>query len=116
VDLFSEQRCVLDRSIALARVGGDAELLKEIADLFLTEYPGTLANLAEALNRGDAKAVERTAHSLKGSVANFGAGVAVETAAALEQSGRAGDLNRAPQLLYELERILSDLQAELAAL
>jgi len=30
---------VLDRELAMARVGGDAELLQELAQLFLEEHP-----------------------------------------------------------------------------
>src|SRR5262249_1948141 len=61
----------LDRALALSRVGGDAELLKEIAMLFLEEYPRVLDELRNAIARGDARSVERTAHGLKGSVSNF---------------------------------------------
>ena len=70
----------IDRQVALSRVGGDAELLKEIAQLFIDDYPRAMADIRQAADRGDAKSLERSAHGLKGSVANFGAPSAVEAA------------------------------------
>ena len=69
----------IDKELALSRVGGDAELLREIHGLFLEDYPKVIADLRDATARGDASGVEQS-HSLKGSVANFGAQTAIETA------------------------------------
>src|ERR1044071_1881420 len=110
------QEQLLDRAMALSRVGGDLDLLKEIAVLFLDEYPRELDEIREALSSGDAKTLERTAHGLKGAVANFGARAAVDAAFLLEQSGRAQKLEQAPHVLAELERALAVLHAELASL
>ena len=107
---------VLDQDAALARVGGDHELLVEIAELFLEEYPGLLTTLAAAISNHDAYTVERTAHSLKGSIANFGAEAVRQVAFALEQTGRAGDLSGAARLLRELESGLTALHVELESL
>ncbi|MGZ3182647.1 MAG: PAS domain S-box protein [Telluria sp.] len=63
---------------ALQRLDGDAALFLELAGLFLADGPGMLAELNEALARGDRAASERAAHSLKGVLANFGAREAVE--------------------------------------
>ena len=106
----------MDRDTALARVGGDLDLLKEIAGLFLDEYPEALGEMHKALNTGDAKSLERTAHGLKGSVANFGARSAVDAAFELEQLGRAHKLDQAPQALAALERALASLHAELSSI
>ncbi len=84
----------IDREVALSRVGGDAELLREIAALFLDDYPKVMADLHDAAARGDASTVERTAHSLKGSVANFGAKSVMETALKIEDFGRNKQLVR----------------------
>jgi two-component system, sensor histidine kinase and response regulator len=106
----------IDREIALARVGGDTELLREIADLFLDDYPKALVELRCAAARGDAKAVERTAHGLKGSVANFGAKAAVDAAFRIESMGRDRKLTEVPQFLQTLEVALAELRPELEAL
>jgi HPt (histidine-containing phosphotransfer) domain-containing protein len=110
------QEPVLDRATALARVGGDLDLLKEIAALFLDEYPRALYDIHKALDSGDAKTLERSAHGLKGSVANFGARAAVDAAFQLEQFGRAHKLDQAPPAVAALEQALACLHAELSSL
>jgi HPt (histidine-containing phosphotransfer) domain-containing protein len=110
------QETLLDRSASLARVGGDTELLSEIAALFLSEYPHQLADLAAAIDQANPVVVERTAHALKGSIATFGAPPAVQAALSLEQAGRAGDLSHATELLAELQANLGVLHGELASL
>ena len=107
---------VLDRDVALSRVGGDLELLKEIADLFLAEYPKVLEQLRAAACSGDPLALERAAHGLKGSVANFGASGAVEAARILEAMGRAQKLDEVAHVIHTLELALASLASELAAL
>jgi two-component system sensor histidine kinase/response regulator len=107
---------VMDRELALSRIGGDVELLREIAQLFLDDYPHVLSELHQALQRGDTKAVERTAHGLKGSVSNFGAGAAVEAARALEMFGRAQQLEEIAPALVALDRVLAALRPELESL
>ena len=107
---------MLDRAEALARVGGDIELLKEIAALFLEDYPRSLDEIHRALAVRDAKTVERSAHGLKGAVANFGARAVVDAAFQIEQLGRAQKLDQVPPALAALEQSLASLQAELASL
>jgi two-component system, sensor histidine kinase and response regulator len=106
----------LDREVALARVGGDWELLREIAVLFLENYQGWVAELHAAEAAGDADLVQRTAHGLKGSVANFGARDAVEAALELESLGRKGDLSGMPQSMAALEAALETLRKDLESL
>jgi two-component system sensor histidine kinase/response regulator len=106
----------LDREVALARMGGDLQLLREIADLFLDNYQEWLGELRRATALGDAQAVERTAHGLKGSVANFGASKAVEASLKLEHLGRSRDLAGAKESLAALERALETLRGDLESL
>jgi HPt (histidine-containing phosphotransfer) domain-containing protein len=106
----------LDRQLALARVGGDQQLLREIAVLFIEDCPRAFARIQEAIARGDAAKLENAAHELKGSVANFGAREAVEAAFRLEQMGRTNELSEAEGKLRELESALSVVCLELATL
>ena len=110
------QEQVLDRATALARVGGDLDLLKEIAALFLDEYPRALDDIHKSQNAGDGYTLERAAHGLKGSDANFGAAAAVDAAFQLEQLGKAGKLDQVPPALAALERALALLHAELSSI
>jgi two-component system sensor histidine kinase/response regulator len=106
----------IDREVALSRVGGDAELLKEIAELFIEDYPKAMEEIRHAADAGDAKGLERSAHGLKGSVSNFGAAAAVDAARALESMGRAHQLAEVQQVILSLELALAALRPELEAL
>ncbi len=108
-----EQLQQLDESIALTRVGGDVELLREVIGLFLDDYPNSLKKIRDAVNAGDPSGVEQHAHSLKGSVSIFGAQEAVEAAFSLESQGRRGDLTAAADGLKRLEHALANLKPEL---
>jgi HPt (histidine-containing phosphotransfer) domain-containing protein len=115
VDL-QRQLANLDRAIALERVGGDEELLREIAALFLDEYPKMMTEIRAALEQGNAKALEQASHSLKGSVGNFGADHAYQAALRLETIGRGRDLSAAAQAYQDLVRALDSLRPALVAL
>jgi two-component system, sensor histidine kinase and response regulator len=105
-----------DREAAMARVGGDAELLHEIACLFLDDYPRALEEIRNAASRGNARDLERSAHGLKGSVATFGAAAAMEAARSLEAMGRAQQLAEVEQVVRTLELALAALRPELESL
>lgn len=111
-----KQLAVLDRVTALERVGGDLELLQEMAQLFLEEYPSQLDAVRTAVRTRDAKGVERSAHSLKGSVGNFGAALAHSAAFELEMLGRRADLTSVDSALVSLESALADLHPEMERL
>ena len=106
----------LDRKEALARVGGDAQLLGEIAGLFLQDLPRGLGEIRKAVAARDALAIERHAHALKGSVSNFGAQEASDAAQELETKARAGSLAGIDESLANLERALDLLRPELESL
>ncbi len=107
---------MLNRQLALERVGGDEDLLVEIARLFLDECPRLMGHIQEAIDAADTRRLEREAHSLKGSVANFGAEPAVAAALELEMIGRSGNLGGAREGFRRLSQSIDALQPELAAL
>jgi two-component system, sensor histidine kinase and response regulator len=92
-----------DREALLERVDGDVELLEELVAVFMDESPRLLAAARAALEQRDAPALERAAHSLKGSVGNFCAPSAAEAARRLESLSREGDLDGASGALARLE-------------
>jgi len=103
----------VDRAAVLDRVGGDESLLREITEIFLTEYPSLLEEIRSAVCAGDPSKLERFAHTLKGSVANFGAAEATRAAYQLEQIGRDQQLEQAPAALRALELHFSALRPAL---
>lgn len=111
-----QQLSNLDHALALERVGGDHGLLREIAALFLGEYPRIMGEIRVALATGNAAAVERAAHSLKGSVGNFGAQQAYDAALRLEMIARNRDLSGAAAAFDELASALDSLRPALVAL
>jgi two-component system, sensor histidine kinase and response regulator len=106
---------VVDRAEALRHTDGDGELLRELVELFLASLPSEMGALRDALARGDCRAVERVAHSLKGSVGNFAAAPAFEAAMELEERSRAGDLAGAERAMAHLEQEVERLMPVLAA-
>jgi len=111
-----EQIRQLDESVALSRVGGDFDLLREVVGLFLDDYPQAIEKMRAAVGAHDPSGVEHHAHSLKGSVSTFGAQQAFDAALTLERKGRSGDLTGAEESLRNLESVLEALRPELIAL
>jgi CheY-like chemotaxis protein len=95
---------VFDRTEALAYAGGDAALLKEIAELFLADAPASMARLRQTMESRDAQALAEAAHALKGATKLLGASAAFHTGARLEEIGRSGDLAGAPEAWAAMER------------
>lgn len=107
---------VMNIEVILDRVGGDMDLLREIAAIFLEEYPGLLNEIREGLREGNPSRVERAAHSLKGSALNFDVAVVTDPACHLEMLGRQKRLEDAPLFLAQLEAGLGELAPELISL
>ncbi len=94
---------VLDRFL------GDRDLLRAVAVTFIERVPGILSELRDAVTHGDAEAVQRAAHSLKGSAGNFGHAPSFEAASALEAMGRSGSLDGLADADAVVRRTLDDL-------
>jgi HPt (histidine-containing phosphotransfer) domain-containing protein len=110
------QRKSLDRELALSRVGGDLELLQEIAVLFLSDSERMLREIASAVAARDPQALDRAAHTLKGCVSNFGAQRLYEASLALERMGRSKDLANVDPAYHMLKAEISQLESDLRAL
>jgi CheY-like chemotaxis protein/HPt (histidine-containing phosphotransfer) domain-containing protein len=107
---------------ALERAEGDRDLLRDLCELFVRESQVTLAAIGSAIATGDWKALERAAHTLKGSVAVFGADSAASAAKHLEtiaHSAGEPDLQRVDaaftRLQDEIERLRTALDGWLLA-
>ena len=100
----------IDLESALRRFDGDKEFFKEMLQEFLSYVPKQLEKLAETIKRGEAKVVEREAHSLKGAAGNLGAKPMADLALQLELLGRKGDLAVAEEIVCNLRTAFEHLE------
>src|SRR5713226_3390200 len=103
----------IDHATLLAGVDGNRRVLRELVRLFLADCPRRLAEIKEAIRRGDAGALGRAAHTLKGSIGNFAAKNAFAAAQRLEIMGRGVNLDNAGKACATLESELALLSEEL---
>ena len=106
----------LDGAALLKRFDGDAELLRDIADTFLSHCPDQLTAVERAATAGDAARLRDAAHSIRGAVANFGAEDAVAAAFRLERMAVDGALDDLHAAWGELRATVGRLRAELKEL
>jgi two-component system, sensor histidine kinase and response regulator len=77
----------VDYEVLLERLGGDVELVADVARLFLEFCPGGVAAIKAAIDRRDAIGLTTTAHALKGAAANLSARALCDAAQTLERLG-----------------------------
>ncbi len=97
----------------LDRVDNDVAFLAETVDMLTADGPPLLEQVRTAVSAGDAAAVARHAHALKGMVSNFAAPLPRACAADIEKMGRTGDLSAAGPALAAMQQLLDALSAEL---
>ncbi|HET9261404.1 MAG TPA: response regulator [Vicinamibacterales bacterium] len=106
---------VFDEHDALAHTGGDRDLLREVVELFRSDYPASLRRVQRAVGRGDGEALRAAAHALKGSIAIVGSRAGRNLAARLEAMGRTGQLDGAASALANLRETLEQLNRAFVA-
>ena len=95
---------------------GDPDVLTQILHLFLDDVPKRIETLRAATAAGDAIAVQRTAHSLKGSSGNIGARALCEVCQQLDDGAKAGDLARLRSLVESVVSEYARVEAEIRRL
>ncbi|MDP3462308.1 MAG: Hpt domain-containing protein [Bacteroidales bacterium] len=91
----------------------DKEIVVEIIDIFLQEYPGRLVNIKKDIESGDFDALKFDAHSLKGVVSNFVAKAPQDYAKELEMKGTIKDSTDLLDTFQKLEISIYDLVDDL---
>ncbi|CAN5294367.1 hypothetical protein BH11PLA2_BH11PLA2_28670 [soil metagenome] len=112
--LPSDLTTPFDRESALERLGGDEALFAEITSLFRSDGERLVRELRNALADGNAHALQRAAHGLKGAAGYVGGNPLVVVAQQLEVLGTCGDLTAAGPAFRELEYEFSRLITALA--
>ena len=97
----------------LEHVENDRELLAEIVQLFKSSLPAILQELRESTAKGDSLEVARAAHTLKGSVGNFGRQAAYRAVEQMESFAKQDDMPRTAAALHVVESELERLQEAL---
>jgi HPt (histidine-containing phosphotransfer) domain-containing protein len=113
--IVDRDRKLCDMQMALARMGGNALILREVIEMVRADIPEMLCRLRAAVSAGDAAAVEREAHGVAGTVVTFDADAAVAAARRLQSMGHSGDLSQAEAATELLEQEIALLDKELLA-
>ena len=100
---------VFDANTMLKNIGGDVELFHQLIRLFLDRHHVMVQDIETAIREADGVALERAAHSMKGTAGNLCAPDVVLLASQLEATGRLGTLAEAPALLLQLKRTIQQL-------
>lgn len=100
---------IFDKQAALKRMEGDEELLQDMVEIFLEDFPNQMNDIGVAIDTNDAEKLVNAAHALKGSVGNFGAKRTFEAAQKLE--GLAKD-----NAIHDWQDAWSCLQSEMSTL
>ncbi len=104
--ISSRPLTAFDQETLLANLGGDHELMVQLAELYLNDEVTLRASLETACNTGDLQAIHSAVHGLKGAIANFSADSAMAAASALEGVCRNGESER-------LDHAITQFNAEL---
>jgi two-component system sensor histidine kinase/response regulator len=99
----------LDEELLLQAFDGDWDFLKEVVEVFLSDYPRLVDDLRRALKEGDSDLLMRSAHSLKGMLKNFQAEDAAEIALELEGMGKVQKYNGVQAGIEKLADQISQL-------
>jgi PAS domain S-box-containing protein len=91
----------------------DWGFLREVVEVFFSDYPLQIETLRRSAGSGEAAAFRRAAHSLKGMLRNFQEETAAAKAFELEKMGQAGDLARTEPLIDALGEDLKQLEQDL---
>jgi len=91
---FKRETAPYSISKTLKFLDDDSQLLAELIEIFLAEYPIIIGNIEQAVAGNDFKALQALAHKIKGSLANFGADKAVESAMKLESAAKENNMEQ----------------------
>jgi HPt (histidine-containing phosphotransfer) domain-containing protein len=104
---------VFDEKELLERVDNEWEFLSETVQMLMNDGPALMGEIRRAANAGDAPALGRAGHTLKGMVSNFCSPATHAAALRVEQIGKGADLSAAPDAVNALD---AQLQILIAAL
>jgi len=106
---------LFDEAELMERVDNDVAFLADTVQMLETDGRALIVELKSAVASGDAPAIGRTAHTLKGMISNFCAPAVQTFALDVEKAGKSGDGAGAAAASAKLEPGLESLIVELVA-
>ena len=106
---------IFDAQALLEQVDGDTEFLAESIEMLDEDAPALLTEMQQAADAGDAEALVRPAHTLKGMIGNFFAEPAQAAARDVEMMARQGQLDGIADAVSRARLETKKLQAALHA-
>jgi two-component system, sensor histidine kinase and response regulator len=106
----------INRKALNDRLDGDFDLLKELAELFLSDSPKLLAAIKEGIQNKSGEKIGKSAHTIKGAVANFSADKAYNAALELEKLGKNNELDKIDDAYAQLSEEIDNMRAALKLL
>lgn len=105
-----------DREKLLERLDNDFTLLTELYTLFIPDSKRLLSEINNAIATNNGDALQKAAHQIKSTLANFSAEDAKETAVQLEMMATEGNFDEARKCSFSLETQIEQLYHDLKAL
>lgn len=107
---------IIDLQDVLERVENDRELLVELIEIFLEDYPTRMASLKKAVSEKNIASVKDAAHSLKGASANISAKKISAIFLGIEGMVKANDLSPIAESYAKLDLYIEELKKYLLKL
>ncbi|PXF57728.1 MAG: hypothetical protein C4B58_09055 [Deltaproteobacteria bacterium] len=101
---------VFDQESVLERLGGDMEFLKELIELFNSDYPQKMAQLSKGIKEEDFKTIKETAHSIKSASGNLSLTRVYDLSFKIEGMGSKGKIHGIEKAYNELEEELGKIK------
>ena len=105
---------LIDWGATLRRLPGGESLVRELAEMLMTEAPMHVEQMRAAQDAGDFDSLRRAAHTLKGSVSIFEVSALVALSEQMEAHATDNDLEAAGRLLPVLQSSVARLADELS--
>ncbi|MBN1766114.1 MAG: response regulator [Sedimentisphaerales bacterium] len=104
---------IIEPQQVLEMLGGDIEVFKEIAQVFMETTNDDVKELQSAVSSADADSIQKGAHKIKGAAANLGAIALQQVTAQMELDAKAGQTDTFEQTFNQIELELKRLYQSL---
>ena len=104
---------IYDAQALRNRTGGDAELGREIIDIYIQNTPIQIEEIKTAVNQQETEKAQRSAHSLKGASALVGAQLMEKAAFEIEMATQNIEINAILEMIDKLEKDFEEFKNHL---